>query len=917
MMELEPTGLHGNGPVTQVRSERQRKGSTKSTSLTMILKEYFTDGLLQIAIVLSLLRTDLHNYINSNLVQYPEVQDIILGQTAAITQTNFHNYNNRLHSFHGSIKGIENDEQLILRDLRSLNRLSNYQISFRNYRRIPAFLVELTGGNDNAFQSTSSATSTVQQPVLDQENNDSENGLLEPDNAISSSSINPALPEFEDVILGTEFLQQVPNDNEDLTHEDLDLIDVLWRQDIDLGVGKEVFDINLRRELEREREIELQKDRQKHKERELLQIKLDEQRRRQQQQWMTENFMQDGETGEWVPLNGRRAPASQTISSPQNHSAIQNVSSPQVPPNNLSQNINNSHNINQSSQFQNFIPYDNGLSMGNGYHQNSSMLQHARPHPHMQVAPQDSSYHMTSPEHSMAYQQQQMNHTMQHNCNFSQPQVSQQQADYPRPETLEQTWQDLVNLLELPSNETTNITNLQNMTDNMVNNNNLAGQGNHSNMMPMSHGMMSPQANMANRMTPQGQGMMSPTGNHTATPQPSLPSPLIQNASMPQPVNNTAGNSLEQVPRPSSNFTSSPSGDECPTHLDWDPRNLIFSNSSSQMEGNTSLAEVEGILSDMIEEGLDDLNISEMALNDGLGSMQMLDDASSESGVSMGSTGSPAQDQFSDSAMSPFDGLEGATGGKDYGDSPSYNKGSDKFNYSNGGYNFNNNENGGDSQSNYSSSSNDTDFNLGHSGTNHIHHNHSYPLKPGQEPREYKKYIITDNKPRQKGPHCRDQKRINELKIPLTMDQIVESPVEEFNEILTRHKLTEPQLQLIRDIRRRGKNKVAAQNCRKRKLDVILNLEDEMTMLKDQKDKLLAERHMIDKQTRDMKEKFSILYREIFQSLRDEHGRPYDPHHFSLQQSSDGNVFLVPRNLTADEQQAKINKKRKDEKKED
>lgn len=45
--------------------------------------------------------------------------------------------------------------------------------------------------------------------------------------------------------------------------QDLDLIEVLWRQDIDLGVGKEVFDPNLRQELERDREIELQKERQK------------------------------------------------------------------------------------------------------------------------------------------------------------------------------------------------------------------------------------------------------------------------------------------------------------------------------------------------------------------------------------------------------------------------------------------------------------------------------------------------------------------------------------------------------------------------------------------------------------------------------------------------------------------------------
>ena len=38
---------------------------------------------------------------------------------------------------------------------------------------------------------------------------------------------------------------------------------MLWRQDIDLGIGKEAFDIELRRELEREREVELQKERQK------------------------------------------------------------------------------------------------------------------------------------------------------------------------------------------------------------------------------------------------------------------------------------------------------------------------------------------------------------------------------------------------------------------------------------------------------------------------------------------------------------------------------------------------------------------------------------------------------------------------------------------------------------------------------
>ena len=40
--------------------------------------------------------------------------------------------------------------------------------------------------------------------------------------------------------------------------QDMDLIEVLWRQDIDLGVGRDVFDISLRKELEKERELKLQ-----------------------------------------------------------------------------------------------------------------------------------------------------------------------------------------------------------------------------------------------------------------------------------------------------------------------------------------------------------------------------------------------------------------------------------------------------------------------------------------------------------------------------------------------------------------------------------------------------------------------------------------------------------------------------------
>ena len=56
---------------------------------------------------------------------------------------------------------------------------------------------------------------------------------------------------------------------------------------------------------------------------------------------------------------------------------------------------------------------------------------------------------------------------------------------------------------------------------------------------------------------------------------------------------------------------------------------------------------------------------------------------------------------------------------------------------------------------------------------------------------------------------------------PRIADEIINSSVEEFNQMISNKKLTNDQIKLIRDIRRRGKNKVAAQNCRKRKLDII------------------------------------------------------------------------------------------------
>lgn len=119
--------------------------------------------------------------------------------------------------------------------------------------------------------------------------------------------------------------------------------------------------------------------------------------------------------------------------------------------------------------------------------------------------------------------------------------------------------------------------------------------------------------------------------------------------------------------------------------------------------------------------------------------------------------------------------------------------------------------------------------------------------------------------------------------------------MDEFNERLSKYDLSENQLSLIRDIRRRGKNKVAAQNCRKRKLDQIVSLADEVKDMKMRKERFIREREMLLTERRRIKDKFAALYRHVFTNLRDNDGNPYSSYQYSLQQSADGSVVLVPR----------------------
>lgn len=98
----------------------------------------------------------------------------------------------------------------------------------------------------------------------------------------------------------------------------------------------------------------------------------------------------------------------------------------------------------------------------------------------------------------------------------------------------------------------------------------------------------------------------------------------------------------------------------------------------------------------------------------------------------------------------------------------------------------------------------------------------------------------------------------------MPVHEIINLPMDEFNERLSKYDLSESQLSLIRDIRRRGKNKVAAQNCRKRKLDQIICLADEVKDVRERKERIYRDREIGISSNEHIKRKFSMLHKHIF-----------------------------------------------------
>ncbi|XP_070782827.1 endoplasmic reticulum membrane sensor NFE2L1b isoform X2 [Enoplosus armatus] len=789
----------------------------------LYLKKYFTEGLIQFTILLSLIgvRVDLDTYLSNQL---PPLREIILGPSSAYTQTQFHNLRNTLDGYGIHPKSVDLDHffttRRLLNQVRQLDRLSVPSTELNTW------LVHRDSETVVSASSQSSPSITLDNGTgLEDVNNPDATPAMRGGSGAPESTYNL---NAADSSLGAV----APEGNQEQGSRDGN--DDLTKEDIDLGAGREVFNYS---------------NRQKESEEEKPSPHENKDGNEEQESWRNGVNLQgaqpvDGETGESIP---EQLPGigSQTSLSLQECLRLLEATFP----------------FGEESEF---------------------------PAP---VVPPEIVSNEEAPSTSQGL-------PLAPQLPPAEPQLD-----------LEQQWQDIMAIMELQAMEVNNTslnTNSSSVdgTSGTTESNTVGNFELSTPSTPVNQDVSLHQASLPSCSQDFPQIFDPQLDSITITPRTTMPRLSSSNSSN---INSTFG---------ATNLT----GIFLPPPINSSSNNI------------TSTPILPDPFSTLLEESmLDEISLLDLAMEEGFSqaqASQLEDELDSDSGLSLDSSHSPASPSSSETSCSSAASSSSTSATFSEEGAVGYSTDSEVATVETeegavGGY-----------QPGYSKlcrmSYQDPSQFHGLPQLDSIGHNHTYNLPLSSAFSEHPelpiatgKKTVRDKQHSKLQPHqdlldkhaSRDERRARAMKIPFSNEKIINLPVEEFNELLAKHHLSEAQLALIRDIRRRGKNKMAAQNCRKRKLDTIINLEQGVQDLRRNKARLLKEKMEFIRSIRQMKQKMQSLYQEVFTQLRDEEGRPYPPSEYSLQYSADGSVLIMPRGVTTAEQNRKPEKKQKDKKK--
>lgn len=130
---------------------------------------------------------------------------------------------------------------------------------------------------------------------------------------------------------------------------------------------------------------------------------------------------------------------------------------------------------------------------------------------------------------------------------------------------------------------------------------------------------------------------------------------------------------------------------------------------------------------------------------------------------------------------------------------------------------------------------------------------------------------------------------------PVTRDKLVVMPVEDFNALLDQADLTEIEVAFMKEWRRRGKNKMAAQIARKRKRDELSELQDEIDQLQRQRSRLQHSAKSLLALVASVKGRAKAAEDRIYQKHSTVRGTVVSRETHNIHVTEDSKTILVPR----------------------